>query len=196
MNLSKDAKIPQGAQSGNLQIVPGEYRVVLSWRVEEGGGFFRRVDLDALSMTANSGKVWVGACHKKDKKPFDGAFRHGGDTKARPGQMASETIYFDLAKMQQDPDVVHTVFAITCFGNRMALASLAELRVQMFDPNNNALLPGGRRGIENEASAALAIYLNANTGFFQEVANAYNVDGSAQNWRQLANSAAAILPAV
>ncbi|HJP81198.1 MAG TPA: hypothetical protein VJ841_02290 [Candidatus Saccharimonadales bacterium] len=197
-NLSKGengAVIPEGAGSGILPIVDADYRVVLSWRVESGGNPFKRVDLDALAMTANASKVWVGACHKKDKRPFNGAFRHGGDTKARPGQMASETIYFNLAKMVEDPDVVHNVFSITCFGNRMALAELAELRVQLFSPDNQPILPGGRRGIEDPASAALAFYVNGKTGAFQEVSNTYNVDGSAQKWRDLAAAAKGILPA-
>lgn len=189
------AVIPEGAISGRLPIVDAEYRIVLSWAVEEGGAFWKRVDLDALSMTANAGKIWVGACHKKFKKAFGGAFRHGGDKKARPGQLASETIYYNPFKAQQDPDVVHTVFAITCFGNALALGKLGELRVQMFDPEGNPLLPGGRRGIEGQATAALAIYINGRTGDFQEVGNAYDVDGSAQEWRQLAAAAKNILPA-
>lgn len=193
VNMAK-AVIHETASNGTLPIVDGEYSVVLSWRVEEGGSIWSRVNLDALAMIANRGREWVGACHKKDKKPFDGNFRHGGDTKARAGGMASEKIYFNLAKLAADPDAVHGVFAITCFGNRLALAELAELRVQMFDPAGTPILPGGRRGIKNAATAALSIYVDLKTGAYQEVANQYDVDGSAQKWRQLADAAEDILP--
>lgn len=195
MNLSKDtAVIPPGAGSGTLSVIPGEYRVVLGWRVEEGGGFFSRVDLDALAMVANAHRVWVGACHKKDKKPFGGIIRHGGDKKARPGQMASETIYFNLAKAQENVNIEHMIFAITCYSNPLALANLAELSVQMFDPNNNPVLPGGLRGIKDPASAALVIYVNGTTGAYQEIGNLFSdVGNDAKQWRQLAEPATSLL---
>jgi hypothetical protein len=181
---------------GGITVIPGLYTFTVSWRVEEKTGrfsFTKKIDLNAIAMVANPHLEWVGAAHTGDKSPFGGLINYGGDTKAKSGGMASETITFDLAALQQDPDAAHIMFAATNFGNPLELGQLAELRFQLTDPNGNQILPGGRRSIQGAASAALAVRVDVNAGTFVEVNDAMNVGGSERVWRQLADASTAVL---
>ncbi len=186
---------------GVVNIIPGIYEFRASWRVEAGGMFRRTtIDLDALCMVANEGKRWVGAAHKKDKAPFNGLLRYGGDAKAKSGGKASESIFFDLAGLINDNNARHGIFAVTSFGNPLsALGKTAELRFDLFAPDDvrreHSLLKEGMRDIESDASAALALQLDFSTGEFLEIDDLYQeaVRPEATAWRQLTGAASQVL---
>lgn len=194
--------------SKHNDLLNGKLNVTVSWRVEEGGGgrlgrLARQVtktgeiDLDALAMAADASNQWVGAAHKFDKAPFDGALRYLGDSKASEGGAASETVEADLDSLAME-DVSAVVFGITCFNNATALGKLAELRLAVTDEAGNRLF-GGRRSIEGNATAALvckAIHVPSQNGWqFTQIIDTYNVNvnGNARQWRQLAQPATEVL---
>lgn len=182
--------------------IPGEYEFRVTWRVEKGGRFFNRksVDLDAMGLVADEDLHWIGAVHEKDPRPFGGLLRHPGNTKAKSGGEAHESIFFDLAGLTDDPDARHAVFAVTCFSNSLALGELAELRFDLFAPGGGeqSILRRGRRSIKEAASAALAVRVDIAKGEFVEIDDHYNITPveGATKWRQLADASTDVLSRV
>lgn len=180
-------------------VFTGKVNLKALWRVQAGGRFTQRftaIDLDALALIANAQLDWVSACHKKDTDPFAGAVHYGGDTKARGGQAAFETVTVDIDALATNVNAEYLVFGATCFNNTGGMAKLAEMSFAVEDLQGNALAgPRMRSIVSSAATARFGTMLKFVPGgaILVEIDDMFNVPGSLLDWRPLAAQATQVI---
>jgi stress response protein SCP2 len=196
IDLSKSSTLadPAGA-------TPKQVQLTLSYRVAQqaktGGGALGRfasrmantltkVDLDLLALCFNAGNQVISVAGPHDLSPFpNGSVRHGGDTAAKGGGNASETIIVHPADIPTS--VTGVILAVVAYGNSELFGKLSQVVLTLADGEGKQLAEE-YLSIEGGIQGQLLVVLRRD-GSGWTIAPFIRPVGSARAWEDVAAAA-------